>query len=257
MRMASTVLLLGDITGKSRVAVRMMTAALEARGHEVLSLPTALISNTLNLGQAQILDTTGYLLDALRTWEDLGVTYDFLCIGYVTGLAQAQRLAEIADAARARSVPVLVDPILGDNGQKYHSVTDEQAEGMRLLCRHADLITPNLTEARLLAGADLPAQQLAERLGEGVRSVLITSCPGDGAAQGAIIGIDHTTGGRVDVRYEAVPGHHFGTGDLFSALLTDELLRGQSLADAAHEAAQGVLSAILAAPNTSISKKNE
>ena len=124
MRMASTVLLLGDITGKSRVAVRMMTAALEARGHEVLSLPTALISNTLNLGQAQILDTTGYLLDALRTWEDLGVTYDFLCIGYVTGMAQAQRLAEIADAARARSVPVLVDPILGDNGQKYRSVTE-------------------------------------------------------------------------------------------------------------------------------------
>ena len=87
--------------------------------------------------------------------------------------------------------------------------------------------------------------------------MLITSCPGDGAAQGAIIGIDHTTGGRVDVRYEAVPGHHFGTGDLFSELLTDELLRGQSLADAAHEAAQGVLSAILADQNTSIPKKNE
>ena len=76
--MASTVLLLGDITGKSRVAVRMMTATLEARGHEVLSLPTALISNTLNLGRAQILDTTAYLLDSLRTWEDLGVTVDFL-----------------------------------------------------------------------------------------------------------------------------------------------------------------------------------
>lgn len=243
--MASTVLLLGDITGKSRVAVRMMTAALEARGHEVLSLPTALISNTLNLGRAQILDTTAYLLDSLNTWESLGVTYDFLCIGYVTGLAQAQRLAKVADAARARCVPVLVDPILGDNGKRYNSITDDQAEGMRLLCRHAALITPNLTEARLLAGEDLPPQQLAQRLSGDARSVLITSCPGADDAQGAIAGIDHTTGEHIDVRYDAVPGHHFGTGDLFSALLVDELLRGQSLEAAANEAAQGVRAHLL------------
>ena len=238
--MASTVLLLGDITGKSRVAVRMMTAALEARGHEGLSLPTALISNTLNLGQAQILDTTGYLLDALRTWEDLGVTYDFLCIGYVTGLAQAQRLAEIADAARARGVPVLVDPILGDNGQKYQSVTDEQAEGMRLLCRNADLITPNLTEARLLTGCDLPPNQLVTLLSDDTHSALITSCPGETGAQGAVLGYDAYLKQPVEVSYDAVPGHHFGTGDLFSALLVDALLRGQSLEVATRSAANGV-----------------
>lgn len=243
--MAAAVLLLGDITGKSRVAVRMMTAALEARGHEVLSLPTALISNTLNLGRAQILDTTAYLLDALAMWEALGVTWDFLCIGYITGLAQAQELAAVADAARTRGVTVLVDPILGDNGKRYNSISDGQVEGMRLLCRHADLITPNLTEARLLAGEDLPPQQLAQRLGEGLRSVLITSCPGGDGAQGAIVGIDHTTGERVDVRYDAVPGHHFGTGDLFSALLVDALLRGQPLACAATEAAQGVRAHLL------------
>ena len=50
-----TILLLGDLTGRSRVALRMLTYELEARGHEVLALPTALISNTLNLGQAAML----------------------------------------------------------------------------------------------------------------------------------------------------------------------------------------------------------
>ena len=47
-----TILLLGDLTGRSRVALRMLTGELENRGHEVLALPTALISNTLNLGRA-------------------------------------------------------------------------------------------------------------------------------------------------------------------------------------------------------------
>lgn len=243
--MASTVLLLGDITGRSRVAVRLMTAALEARGHEVLSMPTALISNTLNLGRAQILDTTAYLLDSLRTWEDLGVAYNFLCIGYVTGLAQAEKLAEVADAARTRGVPVLVDPILGDRGKRYNSITDDQEAGMRLLCRHADLITPNLTEAELLVGEALPPQRLAEKLCADARSVLITSCPGRDDAQGAIVGIDHAAGKRVDVRYDTVAGHHFGTGDLFSALLVDALLRGRSIEGAAREAAQGVRTHLL------------
>lgn len=238
--MASTVLLLGDITGRSCVAVRMMTAALEARGHEVLSLPTALISNTLNLGRAQILDTTAYLLDSLKTWEDLGVTFDFLCIGYVTGLAQAEKLAAVADTARARGIPVLVDPILGDNGKRYNSITDDQMEGMKLLCRHAGLITPNLTEARLLTGCDLPPNQLVTLLSDDTHSALITSCPGKTGEQGAILGYDARRKQPVEVRYDAVPGHHFGTGDLFSALLVDELLRGQSLEDAARSAANGV-----------------
>lgn len=243
--MPSTILLLGDITGRSRVAVRMMTAALEARGHEVLCLPTALISNTLNLGRAQVLDTTDYLLRSLETWEALGIGYDFLCIGYTTGSVQARRLAQIADGARARGIPVLVDPILGDNGQKYQSVTDDQAEGMRLLCRHAGWITPNLTEAKLLAGCDAAPEALAAKLsGEG-RSVLITSCPGDTDAQGAIIGYDARRGESVDVRFTRLPGRHFGTGDLFGALLTDALLEGRSLAGAAESAAQGVTQAIL------------
>ena len=97
-----TILLLGDLTGRSRVALRMLTGELENRGHEVLALPTALISNTLNLGRAAIADTTDYLLEALETWEAIGLSYDLLYIGYVTGLAQAEKLCRVADAARAR-----------------------------------------------------------------------------------------------------------------------------------------------------------
>ena len=147
-----TILLLGDLTGRSRVALRMLTGELENRGHEVLALPTALISNTLNLGRAAIADTTDYLLEALETWEAIGLSYDLLYIGYVTGLAQAEKLCRVADAARARGVPVVVDPILGDHGKRYNSVSMEQAEAMARLIRHADIITPNLTEACLMTG---------------------------------------------------------------------------------------------------------
>ena len=241
--MPSTVLLLGDLLSKGRVAVRAMTTVLEARGHEVLCLPTALISHTLNLGHAQVLDTTDYLLQTLRTWEMLHVDYDFLCIGYVTGSAQAHVLARIADEARAKGKPVLVDPILGDGGKKYNAVTEDQVEGMRELCEHADLITPNLTEAGLLTGCSGDVGSLCNLLGRG-KSVLITGCPGNDESQGAIIGWDARRSAPVDVRFARIPGHHFGTGDMFSAVLVDALLSGAALEEAARRASMEVADAI-------------
>lgn len=235
-----TVLLMGDLTGRSRVALRMLCAVLEARGHEVLMLPTALISNTLNLGKHAALDTTDYLLESLAAWDSLGIAPDLGYIGYITGLEQAQKLAAVADGLRARGVPVVLDPILGDGGRPYNSVTEGQTQGMKLLMHHADLMTPNLTEACLLAGQayrEDGGEALAERLADSGCGVLITSArtaeDGD-----AVIGC--AAGEAFAVPFERVPGHHFGTGDLFTGLLMDGLLAGRTVRDAARGASAGV-----------------
>lgn len=232
------VLLLGDITGRSRVALRMLSAVLEERGHEVLMLPTALISNTLNLGRHEALDTTDYLLRTLETWEVLGLSYDMAYIGYITGMEQAERLAAAADALREKGVPVVLDPILGDNGKKYNSVSASQTEGMKLLCRHADLITPNATEACLLLDREYDeaaAKECAAALAQSGCSVLVTSAlSADGMP--AMAGLDAHTGEMFEILYDRVPGHRWGTGDLFTGLVMDGLLSGKSLEAAAGEA---------------------
>lgn len=242
-----SVLLLGDITGRSRVAVRMMTCVLEDRGVEVLSLPTALISNTLNLGRHAALDTTGYLLDSLKVWEDVGLSWDAVHIGYITGSAQAQALCALADAQREKGRFVVLDPILGDNGRRYNSVSDDQLEGMRRLMAHADLITPNLTEAALLSGVPYEeaasgacGERMLRALSEnGARSVLITSARAkDGSP--AMIGYDAETGEAFEIAYQPLPVSRGGTGDLFSAVLMQLLLVRMSLGDAAQFAGYAV-----------------
>lgn len=235
-----TVLLLGDITGRSHVALRMLSTVLEDRGNEVLMLPTALISNTLNLGRHEALDTTDYLLRSLEVWKALGLSYDLAYIGYTTGKDQAEKLCAVADELREQGVPVVLDPILGDGGRRYNSVSDGQLEGMKLLCRHADLITPNMTEACLLLGEEYDAAkgaQCAARLSEMGCSVLITS--GE-TAQGdpAMIGCD--ANGAFEIPFERVPGHRWGTGDLFTGLLIDGLLEGKALVKAAKAAGEHV-----------------
>ena len=234
------VLLLGDITGRSRVALRMLSQVLEDRGHEVLMLPTALISNTLNLGRHEALDTTDYLLRSLDCWEALGMRYDLAYIGYITGLEQAQKLCAVADGLRSKGVPVVLDPILGDNGKRYNSVTDGQLAGMHLLCRHADLITPNMTEACLLLGGEHDASKgaaHARALFEMGCDVLITSAQ---AADGRAAMIGHGADGGFEIPFARVPGHRWGTGDLFTGLLMDGLLEGRTLETAAREAGEAV-----------------
>ncbi|MGN0997488.1 MAG: PfkB family carbohydrate kinase [Candidatus Ventricola sp.] len=233
-----TALLLGDLTGRSRVALRMLTAALEARGHDVLMLPTALISNTLNLGRCAALDTTDYLLDALRVWRELGIRCDIASIGYITGTRQATVLCGVADALRAAGVRVILDPILGDNGKRYGSITDDQLAGMRLLMAHADLITPNRTEACLLSDIPMDAEadeELARRLAGRERSVLITGGR-TRAGEDAVLGFDAQSRELFTVRYDRVPGAFFGTGDLFTALLMDGLLAGKTIRESAADA---------------------
>ena len=203
-------------------------------------LPTALISNTLNLGMHESLDTTDYLMRSLAVWEKLGMRYDMAYMGYITGMEQARALAGVADRLRASGVRVIVDPILGDNGKKYNSVSQEQAEGMKLLCAHADLITPNLTEAYLLA--DVPygeaqAAQLAQTLAGDGAAVLITSAVDSKGSEATLV---CESGKLAEIPFERVPGHKWGTGDLFTGLLIDGLLSGMPAEEAARNAGEHV-----------------
>lgn len=242
-----TALVLGDITGRSRVAVRMLTRVLEERGVEVLALPTALISNTLNLGTHAALDTTAYLLDALAAYKRIGLEWDAVHIGYITDLAQAGALCAVADENRECGRLVVLDPILGDDGARYHSVTTEQMEGMRQLMVHVDLITPNLTEAALLSGIDygeaLTGAQNKRMLdalsGKGARSVLITSARTQ-AGEPAMIGYDAEQGETFVLPYTQLPVSRGGTGDFFSAVLLQLLLVRMPLPDAAQFAGYAV-----------------
>ena len=47
---------------------------------------------------------------------------------------------------------VIVDPVMADHGKLYPGFDETCAAGMRRLCRRADVILPNLTEACLLTG---------------------------------------------------------------------------------------------------------
>ena len=81
------ILLMSDSTGYGRIALPAMLPILAHMGAETFALPTALVSNQLNYGRFEVLDTTEYMKGSLRVWRELGFQFDAVFTGFLTGEA--------------------------------------------------------------------------------------------------------------------------------------------------------------------------
>ena len=78
--MKNQVLLINDLPGYGKVALSAMFPVLSHMGFNLYNLPTALVSNTLDYGKFEILDTTEYMKNSIKVWEQLGFGFDLFCL---------------------------------------------------------------------------------------------------------------------------------------------------------------------------------
>ena len=230
------ILLINEVVGYGKVGMGAMLPILSYLGIPTYSLPTALVSNTLDYGKFNIQDTTEYIRGTLPVWKELGFSFDAVCTGLMFSEEQAKLVAGYCKEQGAQGTTVFVDPILGDGGRLYNGMTERQVELMREMVSVAHLTFPNYTEACYLTDTPIhmegiswdEACALLDKLrGIGCRSALITSCKIDG--QNAVAGFNHYDGSYFHLEYHEIPGLFHGTGDIFSAVLIGHLLNGETL----------------------------
>ena len=135
-----------DLSGVGRCSLAVILPVLSVMGVQPVALPTVVLStHTGGFGTPARMDGAAYGMAALEHYHDLGL--DFACIytGYLGGekqIALAEKAFDLWPAARK-----IVDPVMGDNGHAYSTVTPAFIDRMRELARRADLILPNATEA--------------------------------------------------------------------------------------------------------------
>ncbi|HET8894666.1 MAG TPA: bifunctional hydroxymethylpyrimidine kinase/phosphomethylpyrimidine kinase [Gaiellaceae bacterium] len=166
-------------------------------------------------------------LDAV--FDDIGVD------AAKTGMLFSRALIEtVADYLRARSVPLVVDPVMvaSSGAQLLEDDTVDALVGR--LFPLATVVTPNLPEARALAGVDATPRELAERLHDlGAPAVIVTGGHGDEAVDHLYDGHEHMD---IPVERHDVAATH-GAGCTHSATLAALLARGESVVAAARGAA--------------------
>ena len=241
------ILLINDICGYGKVATAAMLPILSYMGHSTYNLPTAIVSNTLDYGKFNLLDTTDYITGVFPVWKALGFRYDAIATGFIASERQARIVSQYCREQAAHGPTNYVDPSMGDEGKLYNGVTPATIQSMREMIAVADLIYPNHTEACYLTGSGYHAEGVSHEeavaLVDGLRaigskSVLITSVRVDG--QPSVVGYNHLSGDYFSLPYTEIPVHFPGTGDIFSAVLIGHLLAGEALSSATREAMDAV-----------------
>ena len=159
-----------------------------------------------------------------------------------TGMLFSRVLIETVAAYLAEQpVPLVVDPVMVASSGAQLLEDDAVAALIGLLFPLAAVVTPNLPEAKALAGGDGSRRELAERLHElGAAAVIVTGGHGADAVDHLFDGSEHI---EIPVERHDIAATH-GAGCTHSATLTALLARGESLVDAARGAAAAASRAV-------------
>ncbi len=248
MNPAKTVAALHDLSGVGRCALTVAIPVISAMGLQVIPAPTAVLSAHTAFPDYVGLDLTDYLEACLDKWCAMGMKFDCIYTGYMASVRQEEIARRFMDA-QPQAIKV-VDPVLGDDGVMYRALPKDMPEAMRKLCRGADVITPNWTEAMLLTGSEgipadknaLPgtkvsAQSIRMKELEEMLEKLMQLGPGIALLTGVVLDGKHVNAwmgqnGKIGmIEYEPVHASFPGTGDLFASVLTGGLTKGMAFED--------------------------
>ncbi len=227
-----------DLSGFGRASLTVVTPILSSMGIQVCPLPTAVLSTHSKFKNYHFVDLTDHLLPIIEHWESLGLNFDAIYSGFLGSSRQIEIVASMIHRFKTEKTLVVVDPVMGDDGVLYGPMTPDIVDGMRQLIAHADIITPNITEAAFLLNEPFPAQvsetmvkQWLRRLAEmGPQVVIITSVPDQvQKSHTSVYAFNRSDGRYWRVTCSYLPAAYPGTGDAFASVLTGSLLQGDSL----------------------------
>ena len=228
------VLAINDISCMGKCSLTTALPIISACGVECNVLPTALLStHTGGFTGYTFRDLTKGIGGILHHWKTLNVQFDYIVSGYLGSIEQIDLVAFIKDNFLAKNGKFIVDPVMGDGGKLYAGFTAEYVEKMRGLCKEADYILPNVTEAAFLA--DIPYPITKENVQEALDN-LLEICPMPiitGILDEKEISVYFTNrkGVQYSFSHENVEGFFHGAGDVFAAAFVGCLARGKHVAD--------------------------
>lgn len=234
------ILTIQDISCVGQCSMTVALPILSACGHETCILPTAVLStHTGGFGKPVVQHLDGSLDAMWRHWKENGITFDAICTGYLGSVAAVQTAIDILDTLLAPGGTAIVDPAMADHGRRYSGLSEEYAAAMARLCRKADVLLPNITEAAMLTG--LPYR---EKLTEGYVHELLLGLE---APNVVLTGVGYTPGETGAAVREGERLYHYahprmgksyhGTGDIFAACFTGALMQEKTMEQAVKIAA--------------------
>ena len=252
--------MINDIAGFGRCSTTVSLPVISVMKVQVCPVPTSVLSNHLGFPLCHFDDYTSHMRDYIKVWNELGLTFDGLYCGFLGNEEQIDIVREFVEMFRPPLF--LLDPVMGDHGRAYSSITETHVQKMKELLPLADIITPNITEACLLTGTpwkdgEWTMQELSglcERLADICQQESVSSgeTTAGTSANSASIVITGIRQGNSLVNFLWDDGVYTtyatpiagasrpGTGDIFASILAADAVRGETLLTSVQKAANFV-----------------
>ena len=251
--MDKRILTIQDISCVGQCSLTVALPIISACGIETAILPGALLSNhTANkFSGFTFNDLTDEMPKILARWIKEKINFDAFYTGYVTK-NQIPYIIEIMEKSAKPNAIRIIDPAMADNGVLYTGFDDNFPKEMAKLCKGADYILPNLTEASFLLGVPYVGENYdksyiekmsRELIKLGCKNVVITGISFEKGKIGA--SVYHSENDTFEYYFnEWVNCSFHGTGDIFASAFTGAILRGKTAIEAVAIAADFVVESI-------------
>ena len=226
---------INDLSGFGRCSLTVALPILSAMGIQACPLPTAILSNHTGFETYYFEDFTDRIARYAAQWKKLELTFDSIYTGFLGSEAQVSEILAFLEQFHKPETLLFVDPVMADHGALYPTCTPGLRERMKELVRHADIITPNWTEACFLTGTEYPGKIPASDYGRvfavgetllalGPKTVVITGVKSEDNVVNFILNAQ--TGERFFLSRPHISCEYCGTGDVFASTLCGYLTRG-------------------------------
>ncbi len=213
------ILAINDISCVGKCSLTVALPVISACGITCDVLPTAILStHTSGFENYTFLDFSSEIPALLEQWKSLGLQYDCICSGYLGNVDQIDMVRKIKNEFLAEGGKFIVDPVMGDGGKLYPHFQGDFPKKMAELCKEADYILPNLTEACYLTetdynGGNVDVDLLLKKL-KGTRTCPIVT----GIIQGEKITSYYLENEqKKGYSTNLVKGYFHGSGDVYTA----------------------------------------
>lgn len=240
-----------DISCFGKCSVTVALPVISALGTETVVLPTAVLStHTGEFKNYTFHPLHNEFNGICKHWKSLGIEFDAIYVGYIGSNELICAVSDFIDQFKKENTVVFIDPAMADNGKFYSGLDENYAKNLAQLCKKADIISPNMTEAMILSGG-LPQnykstdniKEIAKKLTSLCNNVIITGVHKENSIE--TVSYEKETDTLYAAQKPLYEGVFYGSGDLFASAFIGMYLSGASLSDATQNASDFVNECIL------------
>lgn len=233
-----------DISCVGKCSLTVALPIISAMGVEAAIIPTAVLSTHTMFKDFTFKDLTEEIVPITEHWKKEKIGFDAIYTGYLGSIEQVDIINGIFKDFKTKDNIILVDPVMGDNGKLYPAFDEKFAAKMATLCKNADIIVPNITEASYMTG-----MEYKESYDEAYVKEMLKKLSGLGARIAVLTGVGFTPGKTGVMGYDSEKDEYYyyehdklaksyhGTGDVFASTCVGAMMRGKTWKEALRIAA--------------------